>query len=132
MIERTASCACGATGLTARGEPARISMCHCGGCKRRTGSAFSLNATWPQDQVAVRGDCTTYERSNEEGLWVRERFCPTCGTRTFYELEVRPGMVSVPVGLFMDPDFPPPRLELYRDIAMCGMTATFEPPPEPL
>ena len=132
MTERKGSCACGAIVVTARGEPARISMCHCGGCKRRTGSAFSLNATWPWEQVEVRGECTTYERSNEEGLWVRERFCPTCGTRSFYELEVRPGMVSVPVGLFMDPAFPPPKLELYRDLAMRGMTATFEPPPEPL
>jgi hypothetical protein len=130
MIERTASCACGATGLSASGDPVRISMCHCGGCKRRTGSAFSLNATWPWEQVAVRGDFTTYARSNEEGQWVREHFCPTCGTRVHYELEVRPGMVSVPVGLFMDRDFPPPTLELYRDIAMRTMSASFDPPTE--
>jgi hypothetical protein len=132
MSERTANCACGAIGLTARGEPVRISTCHCGGCKRRTGSAFSLNATWPADQVAVRGEWRTYERRNEEGQWVREHHCPTCGTRVHYELEVRPGMVSVPIGLFMDADFAPATIELYRDLAMANMTATFEPPPEPL
>ena len=40
-------------------------------------------------------------------------FGPTCGVAVFYEIERRPGMISIPVGVFSDPDFPPPTIEVY-------------------
>ena len=43
MIVREARCARGAR---AGGDPVRLSICHCLDCKRRTGGAFSWNATY--------------------------------------------------------------------------------------
>ena len=115
MTTRQAACACGALTAIATGDPMRISICHCLDCKRRTGSAFSWNAHWPEGQVAVEGGHANHTRWTEDGHWVRQHFCPACGTLVFYQIEQRPGMISIPAGAFADPDFPPPLVEVYGE-----------------
>jgi hypothetical protein len=110
-----AQCACGALTISTSGDPIRISVCHCLDCKRRTGSAFSWNAHWPQERVAITGEHAAYERSSDDGGWVRQYFCPVCGVMVFYAIEGRPGIVSVPVGAFADPAFPAPTVEVYEE-----------------
>ena len=115
MAARSIRCSCGGLTATVTGEPARISVCHCLNCKRRSGSAFAWQATYPEAQVEVAGGHAHYTRTSDEGFWVRHSFCPTCGTRLFYAIERRPGMISIPAGLFGDPDFPPPAVEVYGE-----------------
>ena len=115
MSEREASCACGALTAHVEGEPVRNSLCHCLDCKRRTGSAFAWNAHFPADRVTVEGDYASFERGSDEGFWVRHHFCTRCGSPVFYEIERRPGIVSIPAGLFSDPAFPAPTVEVYVD-----------------
>ena len=115
MTERIATCRCGALTATCAGEPARISICHCLACKRRTGSAFSWNATYAETQVRTAGPAASYERPGDSGHINRYHFCPTCGATAFYTVGLRPGMVSIPVGAFADPDFPPPTVEVYAE-----------------
>lgn len=114
-IERQASCRCGALTAICSGEPARVSICHCMVCRRRTGSAFSWNATYPEDQVQLSGERHVYTRTSDEGNYVRYNFCPTCGNTVTFALEVRPGMISLPVGAFADADFPPPDFEVFAE-----------------
>ena len=122
MTDRTAFCACGQLSATATGEPVRISICHCLDCKRRTGSAFGLQSTWTGEQVAIHGEAREFERFGDDGgNWVREYFCGRCGVRVFYRIELRPGMVSIPVGAFADPDFPSPTIEVYGERAQAGI-----------
>lgn len=113
--ERTAQCMCGQLQATCRGVPARISICHCLDCKRRSGSAFSYNATYASAQVSMRGEYGTYRRTGDEGRWADFNFCPRCGTTVFYEIEARPDMVTVPAGGFADVDFPEPTVEVYGE-----------------
>ena len=80
---RRAACSCGQLTVTTQGEPARNSVCHCLNCKRRTGTAFSWNATFEETQVEVAGEHASYTRSSEEGFWARHHFCSVCGTRVF-------------------------------------------------
>jgi hypothetical protein len=47
MTTRHAACSCGQLHLTIEGESARISMCHCLACQRRTGAVFSNQARLP-------------------------------------------------------------------------------------
>jgi hypothetical protein len=115
MTANEASCGCGALTAHAEGDPVRISVCNCLDCKRRTGSAFSWNATYPAGQVRIEGDYRTFERGSDDGFWARMHFCPTCGVTVFYEIERRPDMISIPVGAFSDPDFPAPTVEVYGD-----------------
>src|SRR3569832_1442568 len=110
---REASCACGALSARAEGEPVRYSVCHCLDCKRRTGGAFAWNATYEADAVEVEGPYESWSRNSDDGFWVRHHFCPTCGGGVFYEIERRPGMITIPAGAFADPNFPAPKDENY-------------------
>ena len=115
MTAREASCGCGALTAHVEGDPVRISVCHCLDCKRRTGSAFAWNATYPAAQIRFEGEWSTFERGSDDGYWARMHFCPACGVTVFYEIERRPNMVSVPVGGFSDPNFPAPTVEVYEE-----------------
>jgi hypothetical protein len=115
MTIREARCACGALSVRVTGDPVRVSLCHCLECKRRTGSAFGWNATYDAAQIEILGPYQSYARGSEDGFWVRHHFCGTCGISTWYEIERRPGMISIPAGIFADPEFPPPRIEVYEE-----------------
>jgi hypothetical protein len=115
MTTREARCSCGALTATATGEPVRVSVCNCLDCKRRSGSAFSWNATYAEDQVALRGEDASFTRTSDDGFWARHHFCPNCGTRVYYAIERRPAMISIPAGLFADPAFPAPTIEVYGE-----------------
>ena len=113
---RIATCSSGQHRATSVGEPPRVSICHCGACKRRTGSAFSWNATFAKDQVTVSGEARTHRRNSDEGRWGDHYFCPECGVVVFYEIEARPDMVSIPVGTFADSAFPEPTFSVYGEL----------------
>jgi hypothetical protein len=113
MSQREAYCACGALCVRTKGEPVRMSVCHCLDCKRRTGSAFGWNATFDASQVEILGASRSFTRGSDEGFWVRHHFCDSCGVSMFYEIERRAGMISIPAGVFADPAFPAPNVEVY-------------------
>ena len=117
MTIREARCACGQFTARAKGDPVRLSVCHCLDCKRRTGSAFGWNATYDAAQVAIAGAYKAFTRGSDDGYWGRVHFCAECGVTIFYEIERRPGMISIPAGAFADPDFPPPTVEVYEERA---------------
>ena len=128
---RVARCQCGALEARCEGEPWRVSLCHCFACKARTGSAFSLNATFADEQVVLIGAARKYERYGEDGgNWVRQCFCGACGTTLYYRIEQRPGAISVAIGCFGTADFPPPGYEVYAECAMAGLNLRIEPEPE--
>jgi len=112
---RIAECLCGALSATCRGEPVRVSVCHCLNCKRRSGSAFAYTASYDAAQVSTLGEHGTYRRIGDEGRWADFHFCPRCGGGVFYEIEMRPGMISVPAGGFADVDFPAPFVEVFEN-----------------
>ena len=115
MIERHASCQCGALSAVARGDPVRLSVCHCLDCQRRTGSVFAFNATFAEEQVETSGPSRSYRRTGDEGYWGEFHFCPECGSTVVYRIERRPGMVTIPVGAFADPSFPEPTVSVYGE-----------------
>jgi hypothetical protein len=112
---RQASCSCGQLRLICQGEPARVGICHCGECQRRTGSAFSVQALYPRDQVQPpEGIVKRYARVAESGRTVNFGFCPECGGTVFWEAEMRPDMILVAVGTFADPGFERPSLSVWE------------------
>jgi hypothetical protein len=113
MTQRTASCACGSVGLIVRGEPMTISMCHCTQCQRRTGSTYSVHGYFLKDQVEISGTTRSFRRSSDSGRKVDFHFCTNCGSTAYWYLEPFPDRIGVPVGLFADPTFPPPRVSVF-------------------
>ncbi|KAA9009174.1 GFA family protein [Histidinibacterium aquaticum] len=120
MITRCASCSCGQLQILCEGEPVRVSVCHCLECKRRTGSAFSWNARYPEGRVRIEGRSKVFERVGDEGSRLRFHFCPDCGSTVHYENSDAPGFVAVPVGGFADPDFPEPTVSVYDPMRRCA------------
>lgn len=112
---RTATCRCGQLRAVCRGEPVRVSVCHCLACQKRTGSAFAAQARWPDEHVSVEGRFKTWVRIADSGHKATYRFCPECGSTVAYVIEGWPGVTAVPLGAFADPDFPAPRHSVYED-----------------
>ena len=90
MNSRQASCGCGQLSVVCEGEPVRISMCHCLACQRRTGSVFAAQARWPSERVKVSGRATEWVRVGDSGGKITFRFCPTCGSTVYYEIDGMP------------------------------------------
>lgn len=115
MHLRLASCSCGQLSVEVRGDPIRVSVCHCLACQRRTGSVFGAQARFAAANVTVHGQGTEFERIGDEGSKATFTFCPVCGATVHYRMEGQPDMVAIPVGAFADPAFPPPTFSVYEE-----------------
>lgn len=111
---RTASCRCGKLKAECAGEPVRVSVCHCHECQRRTGSAFSSQARFPADSVAMEGEIRRFVRTTDSGNRATYIFCPECGSTVAYSIDAWPGLVAVPLGAFAGTDLPAPSYSVYE------------------
>ncbi len=112
MSSRTASCFCGQLRIEVQGEPRGVGVCHCLACQRRTGSVFAALAGFAAP-YKVTGTTTEFVRTGDRGAQFRFRFCPICGSTVFHTEEGVDNRVSVAIGCFADPDFPPPQDSVY-------------------
>lgn len=121
MPGRTARCACGRVTVTVPNDPVVVGSCHCDFCQMRTGSVFQVCAYFSlEDAIEIDGETTSYNGLETDGVAstagnsVTYRFCPVCGSTVHWRIE---GFLqAVPVGSFVDPDFPPPAMELHTTL----------------
>lgn len=113
--ERLATCVCGKLRVTCSGEPAKISLCHCLACQRRTGSIYGIAAFFERGQVRVEGRTRSFSRQSDSGFPVVFHFCPKCGATVFWEPGRKADFIAVAVGSFADPDFPAPSQAVYEE-----------------
>ena len=106
--------ACGPLRVMCEGEPAKVSLCHCLECQRRTGSTFGIAAFFSRDAIQTEGNFRSYWRKADSGFAVHFQFCPVCGSTVFWEPERKPDAVAVAVGCFADPMFPAPSQSVYN------------------
>jgi hypothetical protein len=52
----------------------RVSVCHCLDCQKRTGSAFSAQARWPEERVAIEGESKTWAHFADSGNRITHHF----------------------------------------------------------
>jgi len=114
METREAACCCGRLRVAADSDPVRISMCHCQACQRRTGSAFGMQARFPEERVRIEGRHTAYDRPSDFGEARTFHFCPDCGSTVFFTSADRPGLIAVAIGAVADRDFPQPTVSVYE------------------
>ncbi len=111
----TASCACGRLSIDCEGEPAKVSLCHCLACQRRTGGPFGIAAFYPRDKVRPGGEDRRYVRPSDTGFDVVFHFCPHCGGTVWWEPQRKPDMVAVAPGAFAAPNFPAPDQSVHEE-----------------
>ena len=98
----TGSCLCGAVRYEIEGPLAGIELCHCGMCRRASGSAFASNMNVAAANfriVAGASSLKAYESSPG-----KERvFCAECGSPILSRQTADPSTVRVRVGTLAEP-----------------------------
>ena len=116
MTTRTASCRCGQLKATVTGDPVRISACHCLNCKKRSGSAFAVQARWPFAQVQIDGRSKIHVMVADSGNSANFHFCPDCGSDVYYENNGKfDDLIAIPLGTFDDPFFATPGFSVWEE-----------------
>ncbi|MFK7852854.1 MAG: GFA family protein [Granulosicoccus sp.] len=100
-------CQCGSVRYSTSRQVVRAMACHCTTCKLRTGSAYGVGVYFQDEDVSItQGQLNTFEfRSNTSGRWLRNEFCPKCGTTVTWTTEMRPGLRGIAGGSYDDPDW---------------------------
>ena len=114
MNKNKGGCVCGRVRFATRGNPLRVTICHCTWCQRRTGSAFGVEAVFNVDKVTFENASSiqSYRHlSDESGRWVSTSFCSECGTNIGMVLEAVPGIRTISAGTFDNPS--------WLDLANC-------------
>jgi hypothetical protein len=124
VTERAASCRCGQLKAAVTGKPVRVSACHCLNCKKRSGSAFAVQARWPSDRVRVEGESKTFVKVADSGNRATFHFCPDCGSDVYYDIDGKfddkfNGLIAIPLGAFDDPYFAAPSFSVWEE-RKCG------------
>ena len=120
MTTRTASCRCGQLRVTVTGQPVRVSACHCLDCKKRSGSAFAVQARWPKNNVRIEGQSRNFAKVADSGNRATFHFCADCGSDVHYEIDGKfddkfNDLVAIPLGAFDDPYFVSPAFSVWEE-----------------
>ena len=97
-----------------------MSVCHCLNCKKRSGSAFAVQARWPKAQVRIEGASKTFVKVADSGNRATFHFCPECGSDVYYEIDGKfddkfNDLVAIPIGAFDDPYFASPAYSVWEE-----------------
>ena len=96
------SCLCGAVKYEVRGEFQSAVYCHCGRCRKASGSAFASNAVAAtKDFVVVAGEDALGKFSTPAG--VHRYFCSKCGSPIISSRDSLPDVLRVRLGTLDTP-----------------------------
>ena len=110
-------CRCGNVRFEATGAPLVTMACHCTGCQRMTGGAFSLSSLYPAERFAVtQGE--TVRGGMKSGP--DHQFCPECMSWLFTVPERLEGLVNVRSPMFEKAAEHRAYLEMFRGEALPG------------
>ena len=112
---QTGRCLCGSITYELAGDVIATAVCHCDHCQRQSGGAFSVNLIAHESQLTVNGTLTTFEDRGEHGddVYVRRRFCGTCGSPIVSELAKSAGIIAVKAGTLDDKSAVQPGIEAW-------------------
>jgi len=93
---RTGGCLCGAVRYSVRGEPVHVVRCHCTGCRKESGSAFTVYAHWPVEAFELNGEISSFDGRG---------FCRDCGARVIDTTDAGGTHVEIRLGSLDDAPF---------------------------
>jgi hypothetical protein len=109
-------CRCGKVRLTISAPPLVTMMCHCTGCQRMTGGAYSTSVAVPTAGFAVTEGETVVGGLHGEQL--RHHHCDWCKSWMFTRFEPDPGFVNVRATMLADTSWFTPFVETYTSEAL--------------
>ncbi len=110
--QHTGGCLCGAIRYRVRGEPLRVGLCHCGQCRRETGSALPCYVTWSRKALEItKGQPAGFRVSDV----ATRQFCRDCGSPLFWRAD-KGEDITVFLGSLDDAEaMPKPSYELWTE-----------------
>jgi hypothetical protein len=116
--QQQGQCLCGTVRFAVSGPPLITMACHCRGCQRLTGSAFSLSSLYQIDHFQV-----TNGEPVLGGLKAAHRqfFCPSCLSWLFTRPEGMDDYVNVRSTMFEDAAAHRPYIETHHREALPGI-----------
>jgi hypothetical protein len=119
-------CLCRQIRYVALGQPVAVSLCHCENCRRNTGSAYSVNAIFPEAAVTVSGELAVFEDRGDSGHPVQRYFCSRCGTPIRSAAHATRGLFALKAGTLDEPERITPTSEVYCDREVTGWRGAFQ------
>jgi hypothetical protein len=94
-----ATCSCGTFTTNITGSLGDVRYCHCGLCRRKTGTAFTANAKVKRSQWQLLGPSNLVtEFEHRPGLY--NAFCSQCGTPLYARSDHDPDDIRIRIGGF--------------------------------
>jgi len=111
ILPAEGGCRCGALRIRIDAPPLLTAACHCTGCQRMSGSAFSLTVTVPSEGFAViAGEPVIGGLHGDE---VRHHHCDHCKSWVFTRVEPDMGFVNVRATMLDDIGWFSPFVEFW-------------------
>jgi hypothetical protein len=101
-------CRCGAVRFQVHMAPLLTMACHCRGCQRMTGSAFSLSAAVPEDGFEILQGSTVPGGVDKT---FGHRFCPECLSWIWTKHPMMQGFLNVRSTMLDEPGWTRPFVE---------------------
>jgi hypothetical protein len=115
----TGGCQCGAVRYELGEWPAMSWACHCGECRKQSGSAFGLSAAVPLEGFRVtHGDPRIWTRTAASGHIVDCLFCGTCGSRIAHRRHEHQGRIVIKTGTLDEAARVVPDRHVFQDRAL--------------
>jgi hypothetical protein len=109
-------CRCGKVRFSVTAPPLVTMMCHCTGCQRMTGGAYSTSIAVPTAGFALMEGETVVGGLRGERL--RHHHCDWCKSWMFTRFEPEIGFVNVRATILDDPSWFTPFVETYTSEAL--------------
>ncbi len=106
----TGGCRCGDVRFEVTAPPLLTMACHCTGCQRMTGSAFSLSVAIPSEGFAVTSGTTVLGGLHGDQ---HHHFCPNCLSWLFTRTEGMEWFVNLRPTMLDDPSWFSPYVETW-------------------
>ncbi len=114
-ISLNGSCLCGAVHFQVSGEPARFHHCHCGRCRKATGSGHSTNLFLQPGTLSwVRGEDRVRSFKVPQAERFANQFCTDCGAR-LPRVVAGTDSIMIPAGSLDDPIALEPQARIFQD-----------------
>jgi len=109
----TGGCLCGALRYEATGAPNYMGHCHCGDCRKASGSGFIPFMSFPASAIRFTGASKVFESQGLRNIATRNS-CPTCSSLVFGGIMGKSDAFMIYAGSLDDPTQFKPTMAIFN------------------